>query len=223
MPKASRSAWATRALIGLAVTVAAVPVGADVRSSTEMRDYRVSGTSAASLVSFMRNNPFHGDRGAAVANIRPSYSLSVLTKDEGRDGICQTQKVDVNIRFVMTLPKATNALSGGTKNAWNGFVAFARKHEETHRGIYLDCANDFIKQAMKMTSATGCFALQANIRRLFEAQKRSCDARQLAFDRRDYRRVFGLSLFAMAKYPVSAKPAKVSAGKPAGSRSMIGP
>jgi len=179
-----------------------VPAGAEVRSSTEVRDYRVSGTSAASLVSFMRNHPFHGDRGAAVANIRPYYSLSLFTKDVGKDGVCNATKVDLSVRFVMTLPKATTpgGMSASTRSAWLAFTNFARQHEETHRGIYVDCANAFVAKALDMTSTQSCGALEATIRRQLETAKRACEAKQTAFDRRDYRRVFGLSLFRLANY-----------------------
>jgi predicted secreted Zn-dependent protease len=195
-----RAALALIALVGVGLRI--VPAGAEVGSSTEVRAYNVSGTSAASLISFMRNHPFHGDRGAAVANIRPYYSLSVFTKDPGKDGVCHADKVDVSIRFVMTLPKATNAgaMSAGTRSAWTGFTAFARQHEETHRGIYVDCANAFVAKVLQMTSMQSCGGLEASIRRELESAKRACELKQNAFDRRDYRRVFGLSLFQMAKY-----------------------
>ena len=98
----------------LAVTT---PGSAGVTSSTEMRDYRVTGTNATDLVGYMKSNPFPGDEGPALANIRQSYALSVNTKDEG--GVCRASSVDVNIHFVMTLPKAADAqaLVGSTRAA----------------------------------------------------------------------------------------------------------
>ena len=198
------SSWnaAPRALLGILVAtglLAETAAVAGVRSSTQTSAYRVSGATAASLVSYMRIHPYPGDHGDAVANIRPSYFLSIATKDAG--GVCKPSRVDLNVRFAMTLPQATNAsaMSSGTRGAWNNFVAFARRHEETHRGIYLQCANEFVAKAMRLTSSS-CFSLQSSIRSLLESAKRGCDQRQNAFDRRDYGRVLHLSLFAMAKY-----------------------
>jgi predicted secreted Zn-dependent protease len=200
----------------------AVPVGADVRVSTREQAYRVGGTTAGGLVSYMKNFPFPGDGGAAVANIRPSYALSVRTNDQG--GICRAS-VDLRVNFVMTLPQATSqsALSGGARSAWNGFVAFARRHEETHRAAYVQCANAFAAKAERLTSKAGCMALSANIRSMLEAEKAACDRQQKGFDRQQYRAVLGLSLFQMAKYAgPGRKPAHVAA-KSGPSVSMAGP
>jgi len=187
------------AFLSMTLVMTSLPAGAGVTSSTDTRSYDVSGTSASSLVSYMRNNPFPGDKGAAVANIRPSYSLSIATKQVG--GLCQASGINLSVHFVMTLPHAVNAssLNGGTRVAWDSFVGFARQHEETHRAIYMQCANEFAAKALRLTSQR-CFALDSRIRGMLEAEKRACDSRQAAFDRAQYRLVFGLSLFNMAKY-----------------------
>lgn len=178
---------------------------AGVTSSSQINPYWVGGSTASDLINYMRNRPFHGDRGDAVANIRPSYTLSVTGKQAGAS--CRALDVGVKVRFVVTIPRARNAsgMSPATLSAWNGFVAFATRHENQHKSIYLQCANEFVAKAMRMT-APSCFALNANVRSQFEAAKRACDKRQLAFDRQDYRRVFGLTLFAMAS---GRKPARV--------------
>jgi len=188
------------ASVGLgAALVASLVVSAlaEVHTTTQYRTYSVGGTTASSLVSHMRSNPFHGDSGDAVANIRPNYALSTITKQTG--GTCRASRVALNIRFVMTLPGARiSAMASGTRAAWNSFVAFARRHESTHGSIYIQCGNTFVAKAQRLT-ASNCASLQASIRRLLETEKRSCEARQRAFDRADYGRVRGLSLFVMAR------------------------
>jgi len=57
--------------------LACTSAGAGVTSSSEFRDYRVGGTTQASLVSYMKQNPFPGDEGPAFANIRQTFSLSL--------------------------------------------------------------------------------------------------------------------------------------------------
>jgi predicted secreted Zn-dependent protease len=190
---------ATRGALGT-VLAGSLCVGAlaEVRSSTQTQSYSVGGTTAASLVSYMRSNPFHGSKGDAVANIRPNYALNIATSQNG--GTCRASKVTLNIRFVMTLPRArsASAMGSSTRSAWNSFVAFSRRHEETHRSIYVKCGNDFVAKAERMT-ASSCAALQASIRKLLETDKAVCEGRQRAFDRADYGRVASLGLFRMAR------------------------
>ena len=173
---------------------------ADVRTSTETRAYRVGGSTAASLVSFMRAKPFHGARGKAISNITPSYGLDVATRME--NGVCRASKVTLDMRFVMTLPEAESAatMSSGTQSAWHNFVGFCKKHEETHMRIYVQCGNTFVAKAERLT-APNCATLQTSIRNLLESEKRACDRKQIAFDNADYNRIFGLSLFKLAGAP----------------------
>ncbi len=171
---------------------------AEVRTSTQIHSYYVSGTNARSLVSYMRSHPFHGDGGDAVANVRPSYRLSASTTISG--GTCRASRVTLSISFVMTLPRARSAssMSASTRGAWNSFTAFASRHENTHKSIYVQCGNAFVARAQRLT-ASNCAGLQASIRRLLETEKRACEIRQRAFDRSEYRRLSGLSLFQLAK------------------------
>jgi predicted secreted Zn-dependent protease len=175
-----------------------VAASAEIRTSTQTQSYSVGGSTPTSLVSYMRSNPFHGSRGDAVANIRPNYALNIATRQSG--STCRASNVTLNIRFVMTLPQArsASAMGSSTRSAWNTFVAFTKRHEETHRSIYVKCGNDFVAKAERLT-ASSCAALQASIRKLLETEKSVCEGRQRAFDRADYGRVASLSLFKMAR------------------------
>lgn len=201
-----------RALLGAVVaaglSVAATAANAGVRSSTIIADYRVNGASATGLVSYMLNHPYPAAVSDTVAHIQPNYSLSVATEEIG--GVCRPASVDLNIRFDMVLPKATqaSAMSSVTLAAWNSFAAFARRHEETRRSIYLKCASEFMARAMRQ-AASSCVSLEANIRGLLEVEKRGCDVRQDDFARVQYRLVLNQRLFALAQYP-GRKPAPVA-------------
>jgi len=198
MPKARAGLvrWAGQAAVitGAALGVSASAT-ADVRTSTQTQSYSVGGTSARTLVGYMRSNPFRGANGDAVASTRPSYALHIASKQHG--GTCRPSEVTLNINFVVTVPRARSALEGSTQTAWNGFLAFARRHEDTHRRIYVECGNAFVAKAERLSSST-CAGLDAAIRRLLESEKRLCDGRQRAFDRAEYGRVKGLALFKMA-------------------------
>jgi predicted secreted Zn-dependent protease len=185
------------ALLAVATVATTTPGSADVRTTTATRAYVVGGTTASGLVSYMRSHPFPGDYGNAVANIRPSYSLTVGTST-GKGG-CSASNVSLRIHFTMTLPRAksTSGMAASTRSAWNSFAAYARQHEETHRRIYVACANSFIAKARKV-SGSSCSAVQATVRRLLEAEKRSCEAKNRAYDRAERSRVASMSLFRMA-------------------------
>lgn len=166
---------------------------AGVTSATATRFYSVGGTTQSSLAAKMRANPFRGDRGGAVANIRPRYSLSVATKQDG--GTCRVSSVNLRVSFVLTLPRAKEAaMSSGTRSAWRGFVSFARRHEQGHRSIYMQCAHNFTVKAQRL-SGSSCGGLQSQARRLLDAENRACDKRHAAYDRSERRRVSGLALF----------------------------
>lgn len=188
--------WAGRLTVATGIAVSFnLGAGAEVKTSTRTQYYSVGGTSARTLVGYMRSNPFRGSTGDAVANIRPSYALNVASKQSG--GTCRPTRVTLNINFTVTVPRARSALDGATRGAWNSFVGFAKQHEEGHRRIYVQCGNAFVAKAEQL-SASNCGALDAATRKLLEVEKGVCDSRQRAYDRSEYGKVAGLSLFKMA-------------------------
>jgi predicted secreted Zn-dependent protease len=187
------------AIVGAGLSIAAAPADAGVSSSTTIADYLVNGTTATGLVAYMLHHPYPAPVSDTVAHIQPNYSLAVATIETG--GACRAKSVELNIRFDIVLPKATqvSAMSPATLAAWSSFAAFARRHEETRRSIYLQCAAEFVAQALRQ-SASSCATLDASIRRLLEAEKRACDLRQDDFARVQYRRVLSERLFVLANY-----------------------
>lgn len=185
-------------------------VDAEVRASTEFHAYIVGGTTPGALVSYMRRRPFPGDYGPAVANIRPHYILSVDTTYG--DAVCAVKNVDLAVKFVITVPQARSpgAFSPATWSAWSNFIDFATRHEETHRSIYVDCADDFAAKVPTLV-ASDCAKLRATIASLFKAANRACERRQLAFDRGEYRKVLRLGLFSGGG-SAKRKPAPVRSG-----------
>ncbi len=194
---ASACSIALLAAAGLVLCGLAKPAMAEVRTTVQSKTFSVAGTTAASLVSNMMRNPYDGDHGGAYANIRPNYSLSIKSKQSGK--LCRAS-VDVDIRFVITLPRAQSpsAMSARTRSAWNSFVAFATSHEEHHRQSYTACARSFVNAAERL-SAANCVTLNKQIRQLFTSEKRACEVKQQPYDRQQTRAVYSLSLFTMAK------------------------
>jgi len=192
-----REVW--RGAIACVVAGTMLPALAEVRVTSETHSYRVPGSTAKSVAPYMLRHPYAGDHGGAFANIRPHYSLSVSTKQVG--DICRADDIDLKIHFVVTLPEAVDLhrMSGKTRAAWNGFTAFARRHEAWHQASYVNCAKAFVAAA-KRQKADACYAVSANVRKMFRQAKRDCEVKQLAFDRQQARVVPGLTLFNMAGY-----------------------
>jgi predicted secreted Zn-dependent protease len=181
---------------GLLWTTAASPAG--VTSDTVYRTHWVGGTTPKTIVSFMRRNPVAGDHGAAYANIRPTYALAFDTATRG--GSCRTTDVELDMRFVVTLPGTRNEarMSGRTRSAWRAFVDFARRHELQHRSSYLECGRTLVQQ-VQAARAGSCGELRREVRRMLETAKRNCDAKQAVFDRAERPRLAGLTLFRLGR------------------------
>lgn len=145
----------------------------------------------------MNGSPVRGDHGNAYASIHPTFNLSVSTKERG--GICRAD-VSIRLHFELTLPKAASpgSMNGRTRSAWNGFAAFATRHEAWHQSSYTGCAKAFVSKAERMGDKQ-CLALQSDIRTAFNRMKRDCEAKQLAYDRAQARVLAGLALFSMAR------------------------
>ena len=176
---------------------------AKIKQKTEVRDYRVYGTTPGLLVSYMKRRPFRGDNGPAMANIRPKYKLKTTTqKTSQKSGFqCKVKRIELNIRFVMTLPRSMDAKKQNrkTKNAWRSFRAFARRHEEQHRRIYLACARDFVRKATRIAPQRSCRQITWQVKNMLKTHEKDCDRKHLAFDRREFPRVPSLSLFRHAR------------------------
>lgn len=175
-------------------------LAAKIEEKTEVRDYRVYGTTPGQLVSYMKRRPFRGDNGPAMANIRPRYKLKTATAKSPKG--CKVKRVHLSIRFIMTLPRSMEARKQDrkTKYAWRSFRAFARRHEERHRQIYLSCARRFVRQATRLAPQRQCRTLTRQVKKLLKEQEKACDRKHLAFDRRDFPRVPSLPLFRHARF-----------------------
>jgi predicted secreted Zn-dependent protease len=182
----------------MALCLAAAPAMAGMTVTSDIRYYHVGGSTAESLARSMRDNPIEGDHGAAVANVRPQYRLDIDARQVGQ--VCRVTDVDLDIRFLTTLPQADEGgMSPRARAYWRGFVAFAARHEGTHKAIYQQCARAFVIRARRLADRTGCGSIQAEARRLFEASKQACETRQAAFDRREAPRLRRLPLFATTR------------------------
>ncbi|MCP4385453.1 MAG: DUF922 domain-containing Zn-dependent protease [Hyphomicrobiales bacterium] len=181
-----------------ALIVGAVLVGqpnsaaADLVHSTQYRDHRVRGTTPAEVWRYMNAHPIiDPDDGPAYANLTHDHDLKLKVATRG--GACRVTDLTFRWRFVLTLPKAVDSagMSARTRSLWTQFVAALKRHEETHRRIFLKCGARFVPAATKLTGPGGCLGMQRKVRRFVDRNYAACMEEQRAFEKRDRARMLG--------------------------------
>src|SRR5688572_5103385 len=124
--------------------------------TTKYSYYSIGGDSAGELYDAMIR------RGPHVNGARAYASTSATSSQEGRltqGANCSVDDYRLKIDFVIRLPRLKNekVLAGATMTRWRQFSQFLKKHEETHRSIWLDCARDLERQ-VRAISVSNCAA-----------------------------------------------------------------
>lgn len=186
--------------IAAALAFPAREAAAELVHSTEYRSHPVRGNTARTVIAYMNAHPIiDPDDGPAWANLTHDYDLTIRTAAAA--GACRVSDLTFRWRFVLTLPKAVDyeAMDARTRSMWNGFVAALKRHEETHRAIFLRCGGKFVPAAERLTGPASCAGLERKVRRSIEQAYKSCMAEQRAFESRDRPRILGLAFIKAAK------------------------
>jgi predicted secreted Zn-dependent protease len=184
--------------IAIAAAIA-TPAAGELVHTTLYHNHPVKGTTPRALLAYMNAHPIiDPDDGPAYANLTHEHTLALTT--ESAAGRCRVKALTFRWRFVVTLPMAVDEarMSGPTKRLWRDFVAGLKRHEETHRSIFLDCGARFVSAAERLTAAS-CTALERQVHRTIDSAYDRCMARQRAFEARDRPRVLGLGLVRAAR------------------------
>lgn len=172
--------------IGLATALLAValPFGGGVTAkpvtNTKILHYSISASTARGLDDQMSSlGPYHGsERAYANIVIKPNYDGKLV---QGR--FCRLENFKVTADFTMTLPVLAPGLklTKSLNSKWKSFSAFARRHEETHRAIWLECLAKAERRVLALRVAD-CGTLSREVDRIFENEWQICERRQQAFD-----------------------------------------
>ena len=160
---------------------------AQPNSRTAYTYYTVSGDSAGELYdSMIRRGPHVNGAKAYASTAASSSQQGKLLQGKS----CRIIDYRLSLKFVIRLPKFANegALSGETRSRWRAFSAFLRKHEETHRSIWLDCAHS-IEAQVTAIRASNCKSAEAQSVSLWNSIRASCLKRHDAFDAAEQRRL----------------------------------
>jgi predicted secreted Zn-dependent protease len=188
------------ALWMVAATLAADGAAAELVQTTEYRTHAVRGTTPQAVWQYMNAHPIiDPDDGPAYANLTHDHELSIRTTTGS--GVCRVSELTFRWRFVLTLPKAVDqaAMDSQTQSMWNAFVAGLKRHEETHRTIFLRCGAKFVPAAERLTGPGNCAGLERKVRRSIDQAYQACMAEQRDFEKRDRPRILGLAFIRAAR------------------------
>lgn len=149
--------------------------------------YAVNGTSAVQL---MRDLHLHGptvDGAGAYATTESSFSESgQLVQGKG----CSVPRYTIGLSFTITLPAAQDLpdASPRIKKAWRSFYGFVKKHEETHKAIWISCAASMQAKIRSLRMKT-CEGVQSKAAQILESESAKCRRKHDAFDRSERSRL----------------------------------
>jgi predicted secreted Zn-dependent protease len=199
--------------IALALLTGGSPAAlAKPKSTTQYKYYPVSGDSAVDLyIAMMKRGP-HVNGEQAYASTTATQTLDGRFL---RSTSCRLHNINLSFQFTIRLPKlsSTKNLSKTTRDRWQAFSQFLRKHEETHRSIWLACAADFEKRAMAVKAST-CEAADAEIARLADDARLACNKKHDAFDAAEQKRVAKHPFVKLVLGPQKKQTAALAAQKP---------
>ena len=149
--------------------------------------YTISGDSAAKVYNAMIK------RGPHVNGAKAYASTAATSSQQGKlaqGKSCEIQDYRLKIDFVIRLPKIRNpkALTGPAGSRWQQFSQFLKKHEETHRSIWLECAEQLEKD-VRAIDASDCSVADAKATKLWAQMRQSCARRHDAFDAAEQQKV----------------------------------
>ncbi len=167
----------------LALSLAAAvahPAAAKPAQTTQYAYYTISGDSAVEVYNAMIS------KGPRVNGAKAYAATSATTTQDGKllqASSCQIKDYRLKLDFTIKLPRIKNekVLPSGERNRWQQFQAFLKKHEETHRAIWLGCAADLERQ-VKAIKVKSCADADKKATQLWNKVRAACSKKHEAFD-----------------------------------------
>lgn len=173
------------ALVAVAGTAIAAgmsgPAIAKPTVKTKYVYYPVSGVDAASLHEAMVRRGPHVDGENAYAATEVTASQDGLLEQAGAS--CRIRKYELTLDFRIRLPKlnASARLSADDRKRWTAFESFVRKHEDTHRQIWIGCAAELEKKVSAIRTRD-CDRAKAQAQAAMDRTWAACGKKHDAFD-----------------------------------------
>jgi len=174
----------------LGVVVATVGLGqaeAKPAFTTKYVYYSVGGDTPEAIYKAMLS------RGPRVNGAKAYAATSAVSSQDGKllqAASCRIEDYQLKIDFEIKLPKIRNekVLAPADRNRWKDFTRFLRRHEETHRSIWLGCAADLERKVKSLRAAT-CAEADKKAASLWETIRKACARKHDAFDAAEQKRL----------------------------------
>jgi predicted secreted Zn-dependent protease len=174
--------------------------------TTKYNYYKVSGDSAAGVyVSMLKRGPHvRGSKAYAATSAASSQRGKLELKNS-----CRIIDYQYAIDFVIRLPKLTDeaSLSPKARARWQQFSAFLRKHEETHRSIWIGCANE-IQTRVSSVRGKSCDEVDKKAQAIRDEVQKACNRKHITFDAAEQKKLAKHPFVKMVIAPVF-KPVKI--------------
>jgi predicted secreted Zn-dependent protease len=174
---------------GLFLTLMAVEAfGGANTPDTKYTYYLIGGGSAASLHDAMLLKGPRVGNGKAYASAQMEPRITAKTIKEGAS--CGIHEFKIDMTFTIRLPQLRKGikLDTATRRRFEEFYRLAKRHEETHRRIWLSCAAE-AEALVQNVSAKTCSQAEARGVEVVNQAAKRCDARQVKFDSAEQRRL----------------------------------
>ena len=164
----------------LASELAAGAAMAKPAFTTKYVYYMVSGDTPQDIYRSMLS------KGPRVNGAKAYAATSAVSAQDGKllqGQSCKIEDYRLKIDFEIKLPKIRNesVLSASDRKRWQAFARFLKRHEETHRTIWLGCAAD-LERKVHAINAKSCADADANSAKLWQATRKACSKKHGAFD-----------------------------------------
>lgn len=190
---------AHRLVSGLALAIALLAAGAAAagpKVSVKYAYYPVDGTTAVGIM-----RALHIDGPSVNGEGAYAYTTSEMSQSgtvhEGKG--CSIPRYTIGIAFTITLPAAQDLPDARprVRAAWKSFYSFVKRHEETHKSIWIGCASSMQAKVRAIRAAT-CDALATKIESVIAREQATCHRKHAAFDRSERSRLAAQPLIRQA-------------------------
>jgi predicted secreted Zn-dependent protease len=172
----------------LAALAVCLAPAAGAKPLTNYVHYLVAGNSAQGLFESMISNGPRVGAGKAYASTRMDPNVSASTVQAG--GQCRVASFKMNMTFTIRLPQLANDqnIEPTLRRSFERFYHFAKRHEENHRTIWLQCAAEAEALATGVEAGT-CSEAEARSLKIVEEVSKRCDKRHSDFDAADQKQL----------------------------------
>ncbi len=148
--------------------------------TTNYTYYTVGGDTAQEIYRSMLR------KGPRVNGAKAYAATSATTTQDGKllqGASCSIDDYHLKLDFTIKLPKIKNekVLPASDRSRWKQFSVFLKRHEETHRSIWLGCAADLERQVKSIKSKT-CADADKKAQKLWDKMRAACSKKHVAFD-----------------------------------------